>query len=290
MNMEATKFYSDRLELDGSFYYPSEGTKADQEVAVVICSGFQGLNNIHPARFSRALTKRGYTCFGFDYRGFAESEGKPGRVLVEEQVRDIVAAVSFVQAKLSKPIVLAGWGMAGGLILEAARLLKGLESLVSINGFYNAKRVQIAVRGEAGWSEFQNWYLNEKKESSFTKTEKLFDPFRIYPLDPVTQGYVDGELRKNKDFGIDVFLEFADSLLCFRPEAHLDEISHLPILIAHGEQNALHPRKEAESLFEQYRGKKEIYWIKEAGHTEWMFDDNPKFKALCDKITSWIEA
>jgi fermentation-respiration switch protein FrsA (DUF1100 family) len=51
-----------------------------------------------------------------------------------------------------------------------------------------------------------------------------------------------------------------------------------PIFIAHGDQNALHPVEEAKSLYEKYPGPKQLYWIPNAGHTEWMLDESPSIR------------
>ena len=95
----------------------------------------------------RFFTRLGYPCFAFDYRGFEASEGTVAKVefsskapyirflishvhpptgerkkvLLEEQIEDIVNAVSFCHAHpktKGHPIILMGWGMAGGMILE----------------------------------------------------------------------------------------------------------------------------------------------------------------------------
>jgi len=63
-----------------------------------------------------------------------------------------------------------------------------------------------------------------------------------------------------------------------------------PLLIAHGTRNALHPPTEAEALFSAYGGPREMYWIENAGHTEWMFDDNPTFLHLAAELGAWLGA
>ena len=101
------------------------------------CSGFQGLKTIHPARFARAFTARGYTCFGFDDRGYGTSEGESGTV--DEFIRDIANALSSLSvhpAARDRKIVLMGWGMGAGMILEASRVAPCIAALVAMNGFY----------------------------------------------------------------------------------------------------------------------------------------------------------
>ncbi|MCH2547679.1 MAG: alpha/beta hydrolase [Alphaproteobacteria bacterium] len=291
MREENLAFYSDGLKLDGSFYHPDSEAKADTPV-VIVCSGFTGLKDIHPERYARFLTKHGYICFGFDYRGFAKSEGERGMVLLEEQERDIANAVAFVRSHASgknRPIVLAGWGMAGGLIINAARLTKGVDALIAMNGFYNSKRVQRAVRGDAGYAEYLEWMDTERTRLANGGEAKGIDPFDIYPLDAVSKGYVDGVLRKNPNYGMTADFRFADSLLDFNPEGNVKEFTHTPLFIAHGADNALHPITEPKALKAAYPGPCEMFLLEGGGHTEWMLDENPLFQKFAGEIKNWLD-
>jgi len=290
---QKVKFYSDGIELDGAFFTPEPENASDDMPIVIVCSGFTGLKNIHPERFARALTPRGFTIFGFDYRGFGASEGVREKVLIEEQVRDIANAAQFALKRArteGRKLILAGWGMGGGLVLDAAKLVDGIDGLITMNGFFDAIRVQKALRGDDGWEEFRNWMAEERTRLTTGGDRQGIDPFNIYPLDPVSREYVDNVLRKNPDYGVESDFDFADSLLSFQPEKHLDGLNDIPLLIAHGAQNALHPVSEAQSLFDKYPGDKEIYWQDGAGHTEWMLDENPLFQEFSAKVADWAAA
>jgi hypothetical protein len=286
-------FFSDGVRLEGCLYLPEPGDAAPGRPLVVACSGFTGLRTIHPERFARSLTRRGYPCFGFDYRGFAPSGGAPRRVLLEEQVRDIRAAATFASEMPEvdgAPVVLLGWGMGGGLILSAASEVPRLAGLVCVNGFYNGRRVQRALRGEAGYRRFLDWVIEERRAAVRSAEPRTADPFDIYPLDPVSRTYVDDVLRPHEGYqghGYDTCL--ADSLLGFAPEEQLGELEAIPLLVAHGDQNALHPVGEAESLHRRYPGRKELYWIEGGGHTEFMHDENPLYRGLAERIATWLD-
>ncbi len=288
---EELNFYSDQYRLNGSFYHPEGGSDMHAPL-VLICSGLLGLKSVHPARFARALTAKGFSCFGFDYRGLGKSEGPRGQVLLEEQVRDIVNAAELVRARHqgSGPIAMLGWGLAGGLVLEAARSVATLSALVSVNGLYNGQRQQQAVRGPADWKKFQEWVRVESMRARRTGTARSVNPFSIYPLDSETEAYVDKEFCDREGFGGNVKMLLAESLLRFAPEPRLGHLKKIPILIAHGEKNKLHPAEEARSLHRVYPGPKELYWIEGAGHTEWMQDDHPTYRALIDKLAAWFRS
>lgn len=290
MHTEETTFYSDGLKLSGSFYLPDSGQDGPRPL-VIACSGFTGLNSIHPARFARYLTKHGFLCFGFDYRGFAKSEGERGRVILEEQVRDVIHATAFAvndpRADAGR-IVLLGWGMGAGLVLDAARERPGLAGIVAINGFYCGRRVQVAHRGEEGYRRFREAVVEQLGRHAHTGEREEIEPFEAYPLDPQSKFYVDTVLRQNADYETTgYFYELANSLLRWHPEAYAPYMS-TPILIAHGDRNELHPTIEAVSLLRVYAGPKQLYWIEGAGHTEFMHDDNPRFQALGARIVGWL--
>lgn len=292
MREEAATFYSDELKLEGRYFWPDDAV-AGAAPLVVICSGFTGLCAIHPARFARYLTRRGWACFGFDYRGFGASDGKRGWVLLEEQVRDITHGLSLVasdQRVCRERIYALGWGMGAGLVLAAARRFDALAGLICANGFYNGARVQAHHRGAAGLSEFEAFLAAERARRVRDGDSKFVDPFDLYPLDAQSRQYVDDVLRKTPGYQGDAYAtELGESLLEWDAESLADGLE-LPLLIAHGAENRLHPPSEAEALAAAYAGECELFWLEDAGHTEFMLDDDPRFEALGARIHAWLEA
>jgi len=286
-----TSLISDKIKLDGSFYLPDTGENSTKPV-VIVCSGFTGMKEIHPARFARFLTKHDNTVFGFDYRGFGKSEGTKNKVLLEEQTRDIANVIAYVKNIYpDRKLVIAGWAMSSGMILEAAKLVGDLlDGIICMNGFYNSIRVQKALRGGEGFKKFKKWLSDERVKNVNGKGEKDFDPFDIYPLDAVSRKYVFKELVKTEGYGIRSDFDFADSLMVFNCENDLSHLSNIPVLIAHGDDNQLHPVAEAQSIFEKYpNSDKELFLLEGGGHTEWMIDTDPKFIKFASKLASWIE-
>lgn len=291
MQTEHVTFYSDGLKLDGAFHLPDEFDDSIEHPLVIPCSGFTGLRQIHPERFARYLTERGHLCFSFDYRGFGASEGVRRRVILEEQVRDVLHAVGYVESDArvnNERLFLLGWGMGAGVVLDAARELLGAIGVICINGFYSGKRVQQSHHTTRGFLEFRDRVRAEYASRARSGQVGWDDPFYYYPLDDDSRHYVEEVLRRQPGYDVEQYSgELADSLLRWYPEAHAPWM-RTPLLIAHGTRNALHPFTEAEALFTAYGGPKELYRIEGAGHTEWMFDDNPHFQALSARIDRWL--
>jgi pimeloyl-ACP methyl ester carboxylesterase len=288
---EVTHFFSDGIKLEASFLFPPDGGDRVDPPIIVPCSGFMGLTIIHPKRFARALTALGYPCFTFDYRGFGGTQIVNGRVLIDEQVRDIVHALCFLAGDprlRGRRMVLLGWGMGAGLILKATSIAPDVQGLICVNGLYDAIRVQRAVRGEVGWRKFRAWFEERQIEAARTGDTIEVDPFEIYPLDPQTKAYVDGPLKANAGFGGTVHFSFAESLLSFAPERDVAHLTDVPLLVVHGEENRLHPLLEAESLYGAYPGPKERFWVPGAGHTEWMLDEHPTFRLVISRVAEWL--
>jgi hypothetical protein len=284
--------YSDGLRLDGRLYLPDDPVRDDHHPLVVACSGFTGLYQIHPARFARWLTRRGYACFSVDYRGYGQSEGPRFRVLLEEQVRDIRSAVSVAVRSRHvdrRNVFLLGWAMGAGLVVDAARELPEVAGICALNGLYDGLEFQLSHRGEAGLAEFRERIAAERARRAVTGIAEFVDPFDVYPLDEVTRAYVRSSLNPLEAYeATTCSFELAESLLRWSVLPAAPRLQ-LPLFLAHGEDNALHAPGQAVALAGAYGGPVDLHWLKGAGHTEWMQDDNPIFIDLCEQLYRWLE-
>ncbi|HKR48283.1 MAG TPA: alpha/beta fold hydrolase, partial [Pseudonocardiaceae bacterium] len=259
---------------------------------VIVCSGFTGMSKIHPERFARWLTRRGYLCFSFDYRGYGESEGPRFRVILDEQVRDIRNAVAVAAAsKLAdaKNVFLLGWAMGGGLVLDAARELDGVRGICAVNGLYDGPGFQYAHRGEGGLAAFRRRIREERFRRATTGIAEYVDPFDIYPLDEVTRRYVTDSLEPVEGYEATLCsFELAESMLRWSVLPTAPDL-RLPLFLVHGDSNKLHPAAQAAELGAKYGGPVEVLSLEGAGHTEWMHDDDPLFARLCDRLHGWLQ-
>lgn len=115
------EFYSDGIRLGGILQLPEGATGDGRRAVIVLCSGFQGLKELIPAKLWGPFADAGYACFSFDYRGFGTSEGERGRVQPRAQVEDIQNAVTLLQQQpelYGERIGLVGWGFGGGVVVE----------------------------------------------------------------------------------------------------------------------------------------------------------------------------
>lgn len=291
----ALPFFSSGLRLDGDLHLPEDDGASAPYPAVIACSGYQGQKILHPERFARGLTPRGYAVLAFDYRGFGQSEGERGRLVPQEWVEDVRAGVdrltSLDDVDASR-IALVGWGLGGGVVIVEAADDPRVKGVACINGIGDGTRSTRNLHDEDSWTSLLRRVAADRARRATHGRSEITDPWDIVRLnlDARTDGYVGEELYKAPGFGSGVTLESADFLLRFNPERAVDRIAPRPVLIVHGAQNELYKPIEAESLHAHAREPKQLVLFENHGHTEWMFDENPTFMKLVDLLDGFLRS
>ena len=286
-------FFSDGHRLDADLHLPEDEGDGATYPIVVAASGYQGLKVIHPERFARALSPRGYAVLTFDYRGFGLSEGEQGRLVAQEWVQDVRAAVDRVSNHpLLDPtkLALVGWGLGGGVVIAEAAEDSRVKAVVSCNGIADGYRSTERMHDETSWKSLLNRIETDRGHRSEHGRSEITSPWDIVrlDLDDQTDGYVAEELYKAPGFGAGVNLESADYLLRFRPVDYAARLTDQRLLVVHGQNNQLHKLEEGQALYEAARGVKHLEVLEGKGHTEWMFDENPTFKHMVETIDRFV--
>jgi alpha-beta hydrolase superfamily lysophospholipase len=290
MQRRAIRFFAERHLLDGDLWLP-DGAAGERRPAVVACSGYQGLKNIHPERFARVLVPAGFVCLSFDYRGFGASEGERGRLVPQDQVEDVRAAVSFLETVPEvdpERIALVGWALGGGVVIAEAADDPRVQAVATCNAIGDGWRSTRFMHDEQSWRQLLERVAADRRNSATSGRSQIVHPFDIVRLDRVTRGYVDAELYRTAGFGTGVTLESADHLLRFRPEAAVDRIAPRPLLLVHGDRNELHSPDESRELYRRAGDPKRLVLLEDAGHTEWMFDEHTTFQRLADELVGFL--
>lgn len=283
-------FYSDGLRLDGTLYLPDGLTEVERRPAVIACSGYLGLNVIYPRLFAEPLTRAGYVVLGFDYRGNGESEGMPGRLLIEEQVRDIKSGLTFVreQSQVDRSrVALLGWGMGAGNVIEVAAKDDRARAVIALNGFYNGLSFLRARHGEEGLARLSARLEEDRVKRGLTGSGEFANPYDVYPLDPDTLQEVEENLVPVPGFGPQTAFELLESIIAFDAESVVHKISPRPLFVGHGEHNRLHPFEDALSLYGRAQRPKTFYRI-DGRHNDFMRSDHEVFERLSDSVVEWL--
>ena len=283
-------FYSDGYRLEGTLYFPDDLREGEKRPAVLPLSGYQGFNQFYPRLFAEYLTKSGFVCLGFDYRGFARSEGPPDRVVLDEQVEDAKNAVTFLRLqKEADPerIGILGWGMGASHAIRVAARDTRVRAVAALNGFYNGKRWLKSIHSYVEWNRLIQEVERDRASRVNRGRSTPVDPFIHYPLDPDTEDVVRKELKPLPFFGKRITLQLTESILEMDAEKEAKNIAPRPLFIAHGKRNMLHPPEEAQSLYEAAKEPKELYWI-DGKHNDFMHRGDPAFEDLMERLTGFF--
>jgi pimeloyl-ACP methyl ester carboxylesterase len=292
METQTHAFYSDGIRLEGLLQLPDPPTVAPYPT-LVLCSGFQGLKELIPAKLWGTLTAAGYACFAFDYRGIGTSEGERGRLLPLEQVEDARNAVTYLQTLPEvrrDAIGLVGWGLGGGIVVQVAALDRRVRAVACLNGLGDGGRAVRDSRPYHEWLALQREIAEDRTRRTRTGRSRLVSPWVVVPLDPTTRANVDADMYGHhpRFASADVSLQSAEAYYAFKPERVAHEISPRPLLIVHGALNELHPIDEAHSLYAHAGEPKELLELPTAHHLDWIQPGDPLYPDAIARIVAWL--
>lgn len=294
MTVQPLPLFADMLRLDADLHLPADPTNGTAAPPVLVAaSGYQGLKVLHPERFARALTPRGYAVLTFDYRGFGASEGERGRLAPQDWAEDIRAAVDrLAGCELVDPnrIGLLGWALGGGVAIAEASDDPRVRAVAAVNAIGDGTRSTRNMHDEATWNRLLERIEADRVWRATYGRSAITSPWDIVrlDLDEQTSPYVRDELYKAPGFGSGVTLQSAELLLRFSPEQVISRLAGRPVLIVHGDRNRLHLPEEARSLFDHAAEPKRLEYLEGFGHTEWMFDDHPTFHRLVEMLDEFF--
>jgi pimeloyl-ACP methyl ester carboxylesterase len=294
MRTRLCQFYSDGVRLEGLLQTPDEwGSGQTARPVIVLCSGFQGLKELIPAKLWGPLIDVGYACFAFDYRGFGTSDGERGRLIPTEQVADVRHALTFLQQQPEvdpHALGLIGWGFGGGIAVQAAARDERARTVACLNGIGDAGRAVRDSRPYVDWLAIQDRIATDRVQRVLTGTSQLVSPWEVVPLDPATRANVEEDMYgRHPRFGVDISLQSAEAYYAFRPEQVVWRISPRPLLIVHGARNALHPIDEARHLYARARSPKTLIELPEGQHLDWIQPGSPLYQATIPQIVHWFQ-
>lgn len=283
-------FYSDGIKLVGTIYLPKNYQGQKRLPAIIVNSGYTGLNAVYPRLFAQVFTMADYAVLGFDYRGLGESEGPRGRIILSEQIRDIQHAITFFQQqRMVNPdkIGILGWGMGGGLVIDVAVHNNSVKCVAAINGFFDGKAFYKTVFPKYRFIFLQKKIEKDKIRRVLTGELMYIDSFSVYPLSPDAKRMVYEKLMPFKHYQTKVSFEIAESIMNFNSLKLVNELK-CPLFVAHGKYNRLHPISQSRLLFEKADVPKKFYLI-EGRHNDFMDIEHPSFQKLSNTLISWFD-
>lgn len=188
MKSREVKFYSEGACMVGNIYLPDDYKEGEKRPAVLCNSGWTGVNKCYPALYARALTKYGFVCMGFDYRGFKPSEDVhpklPKYTTLETEVEDIANAFTFMQIQPEvdpEKCGLLGWGVGGAVCITVAARDKNVKAVATLNSFVNGERWMRMGMGNDAFGKSVKRLREDRIKRITTNDPVLRHPYIDYP-------------------------------------------------------------------------------------------------------------
>ena len=213
---------------------------------IVFCHEY-GSDMLSAGRYASGLTRAGYTVFTFDFRGhggsFAPSHFEPRHWPSNYEVHDILAAVAYVKSQ--RNLEDAGLGVLGisrgaSAAVIAAALNTDIRCLIVDGAFSTDRSIDGLVK---------RW---------------------IQIFARINLARADRTMTVNRFFRALVMFYVELKCRCRFPSTRraLAKLESVPVLFIHGERDAYVPLEQAQALFDDKPGPKDIWVCPGAKHNQ----------------------
>ncbi len=288
----ATKvsFYSNGHKLAGLLYRPKGMKKGDKRPGIVICHGFTGIKELYLPDIARHLTRAGYICLLFDYRGFGESEGPRWRLIPMEQVDDIrngLTLLGLQEGVDGERLGLYGTSFGGANVSYLAGVDERVRCTVATVGIGNGERWLKSLRQLWEWNEFQKALAEDRENRVTTGKSRYVEPHEIMVPDPRTRATHVEILKQFPERKCELPLETGEAVINFKPEQVVDRISPRAIMFIHAGDDALVPVDESRTMYDMAGDPKRLHIIPDVAHHDVYV--NPVLKEVMRVATKWYD-
>lgn len=243
---------SDNLKLCGILSKPRDPTNR----CIILCHGIGDVDKEEDGIFTalaRELADADFAVFRFDFRGQGESEGKQMDMTITGEVRDLEAAVKFLQEKNYVNFGILGASFAGGAVsLFTGENSNLVNALVLWNALidYSSKINPVTEWGKKYWGKL-----------AFDRAEKF--------------GFTEIGSSKYK-----AGRNLLNEIKILKPWSKLTKIA-IPKLFIHGDKDSYIPYSDSVKYAKLLENAK-LVTIRGAEHG---FHDNPRHAEKADKVT-----
>ncbi|MEM7181842.1 MAG: alpha/beta fold hydrolase [Spirochaetota bacterium] len=155
MTAKKVEFFNTQgLRLSGRIDMPSTGKPLAYAVFAHCFTCSKNLTSIR--MIANECTQEGIAVLSFDFSGLGESEGQLDNF--SSNIQDLISACEFLQNEYQAPEVLIGHSLGGAAVLQAAREIASIKTVVSIGApaepahvkkHFQAKEAEIQEKGVA---------------------------------------------------------------------------------------------------------------------------------------------
>ena len=245
MTGEPTEFYSWGTRCAAVLWQPRERARGPAP-AVVLCHGFRGIKEWFLPEFAVEFAARGYAVLTFDYRGFGESEGERGRLVPDEQVEDIRAAVAFLGTRPGVDpgrIAVYGTSFGGANAVAAAARDQAIRCVVCQVGIGDVRRAWPET-----YDRFAERLAADRVERAATGVSATIDPGEVLDNPQSNAAFREAEarfpqLRQRFPFAA------VERIFEFRPEGVVAQIAPRAVMFIGATADDAVPVEETTHLY-----------------------------------------
>jgi dipeptidyl aminopeptidase/acylaminoacyl peptidase len=270
MKTEKVSFYSEGCRLGALWRRPDDPPANGRLRVIVQGPGWLGMKDSRLyVRYHEALTAAGFGVLIFDYRGFGDSEGDRHRLVLTDQLRDLINAVTYVAARDDvdpDAIGVFGTGGTGGgnaVLLAAAD--ERIRAAVSQVPVADGEDWLHRMRAEHEWLAFLRALAEDRTQRVLTGTGQMVSPLEEIMVPTPERRATTVKSDVDDRVPAKVPLAVADEIIAYRPVEVAAGLT-TPLLVIGVENDATTPSDHAHRLYEAARGPKALIMQRHTTH------------------------
>lgn len=251
-SQRSVQFYSDGLKLDGVLFLPDGYRDGERLPGVVICHGFTQHKEIFSLAYGTSLSRHGFACLSFDYRGFGGSEGQRGRLIPLEQVADARSAVTFLglQPEVDPArIGLMGTSFGGAVVQQAGVDDDRVRAVACFDAIGNGRRWFRGQRRQDEWLDFLERLKRDRVKRVLTGGSEYVDVSEINIYSAMSKAAHDERRKRYPEWQFMLPLETGEAVIEFVPEDQIHRLAPRPLMVMYDPNPRSHAPEEAEHIF-----------------------------------------
>ena len=287
MASRVVHFFSDGHKIEADYQVPDGLKPGERAPALVLCAGFGSARNLIVPDYAKHFVDAGYATLGFDYRGFGGSEGDPTRIIANESVADIRAALTWLSLQPEVDADRLGlWGTSGGGAHTVT--VTGLDDRVKCGvaqvGYCDGAKLVLDHKSPEDKAKLLAELKADREQrviSGKSGTMKVIDLL----ANPDTRNFVLEEAKTNPSIIAYLTYESTESTLEYRPIDAIGRIGDRAIMFIAAEKDDLcFPDSNFKPAYDKATGPKK--WLMyPLGHYEIYM---PEWcKASADAAITW---
>ena len=270
MREERVSFFSEGERVAGILRLPDSADAAPYP-GIVQGPGWLGLKDAKLyLRYHEALTDAGFAVLIFDYRGFGESEGRTDLLKPQDQLEDLINAVTYLTTRDDVDAdnigAFGSGGTGGGNSLLLAAQDSRVSCAVSQVPVADGKDWLHRMRREYEWLEFLQRLEDDRKQRVLTGEGEKVHPRQeiMVPTPERKKTNVKGDV--DKKIQEEMLLRSAEYIFDYRPIDLVSEIAPRAVMIIAVENDATTPTDHATALYEAAGEPKKLIMQRHTTH------------------------